>query len=89
MKNTTREKGKASVQQRNNILWVSDLIKVRDNRKDGRRLLYSNLTDSQFKFEFTPKSLDDNEIEIITEFESDEERSIIQVPTKMSLNVIK
>ena len=61
----------------------------KDKGKEKLELVYDNLTESQFKLEFTPKSLDDNELEIVAEFESSKEGSIIQVPTKMGLNIIK
>jgi hypothetical protein len=57
---------------------------------EDKKLLYSNLTEPKFKFEFTPKSIDDNEVELITEFESLEDgKDLIHVFTTMHLNVIK
>ena len=56
---------------------------------EEKKLLYSNLIDSRFKFEFTPESIDDNEVELITEFESLDGESLIHVFTTTHLNVIE
>jgi len=56
---------------------------------EEKKLLFNDLTHSIFKYEFTPKSLDDNIIEIITEFKSSDGSSLIQVPTTLELNVIE
>ncbi len=54
-------------------------------------IIYDNLSNAQFKLEFTPKSLDDNQIEIFAEFEENGKKgdSIIRVPSKMNLNVVE
>ena len=55
-----------------------------------KKLIYTDLTDTKFKFEFTPKSTKDNEIEIITEFESTRpKKATISVFTTVKINVIE
>ena len=59
------------------------------NGTEEKKLLFTDLTHSTFKFEFTPESIDDNVIELIAEFKSPDGNSVIHVPTSLELNVIK
>ena len=52
-------------------------------------LIYNNLSDAKFKLEFTPKSLNDNRIDIFAEFEGFGKDSIIRISTKTGLNVVE
>ncbi len=62
---------------------------LKNKDDEGFELIFDNISDAQFKLEFTPKSVDDNQIEIFAEFEGTGNDSIIRIPTKMSLNVVE
>ena len=51
-----------------------------------KKLLFTDLSIADFKYEFTPKSENDNEIYLITEFNFNGE--IIEIPSLMQVSVI-
>ena len=56
--------------------------------KKEKKLIYSDRTSSHFTFEFTPKSIDDNEVELQMEFETKGDETIF-LWSKTKVNVIK
>ena len=53
-------------------------------------LIYDGLKNAQFKFEFTPNSIDDNVLDLYAEFEfKGKDTKTIEIPAKMVLNVVE
>lgn len=62
---------------------------LKNKEKNSSELIYDSLTNAQFKIEFTPKNLNDNELEVKAFFRSADKEKLIEIPSKIKLNVVQ